>query len=157
MKCPSCGELESRVTDTRVLEDGAATRRRRLCDSCQTRFVTYERLESTPLSVIKRSGEREIFDRSKILSGVMRSCNKRHVSLEQMERLVSEIEAEFFNSGKREIGTGEIGELVMARLKDLDEVSYVRFASVYKQFRDIDTFMSEIAELLHEKNNHMSG
>ena len=155
MKCPSCGELESRVTDTRVLEDGSVTRRRRLCDNCQTRFVTYERLESTPLSVIKRSGQREIFDRSKILAGIMRSCNKRFVSLDQMERLVSELEGEFFNSGKKEIGTEEIGESVMSRLKDLDEVSYVRFASVYKQFRDIDTFMSEIAELLHEKNNQI--
>jgi transcriptional repressor NrdR len=151
MKCPFCGEMDSRVTDTRLLEDGSVTRRRRQCDGCQNRFITYERLDSIPIAVIKRCGQSEIFDRDKILKGVMRSCNKRLVSLEQMEQLVSDIEAEFIHSGKKEIETREIGELVMKRLKELDEVSYVRFASIYKQFKDIDTFMSEITGLLKEK------
>ena len=151
MKCPFCGVLDSRVVDTRLLEDGSVTRRRRFCDGCRERFVTFERLESIPLSVVKKSGEREIFDRGKILMGVMRSCNKRHVSVEQMERLVADVESECLNSGKKEIDTREIGDMVMKSLKELDEVSYVRFASVYKQFRDIDTFMTEIAGLLSEK------
>ena len=157
MKCPSCGFMESSVTDTRRLEDGTLTRRRRLCDSCQNRFVTYERLKNTPLSVIKRSGGREIFDTGKILAGVIRSCNKRFISMEQMEALVSEVESECVNSGKKEIETREIGELVMKHLKELDEVCYIRFASVYKQFSDIDTFMSEITGLLHEKDKNSSG
>jgi len=151
MKCPFCGETDSRVTDTRYLEDGSVTRRRRFCDNCNSKFVTYERLDNIPISVIKRGGQSEIFDRDKILKGIMRSCNKRHVSLEQMEKLVSDIEIEIVNSGRKEIETRVIGELVMKYLKDLDEVSYVRFASVYKQFRDIDTFMTEIAGLLNER------
>lgn len=153
MKCPSCGDLDSRVTDTRLIEDGSVTRRRRLCATCSARFITYERLKNVPLSVIKRNGEREIFESGKIMAGVMRSCNKRHVSVEQMERLVADVESECFNSGKKEIESAQIGELVMKYLKDLDQVSYVRFASVYKQFRDIDTFMKEIAGLLQEKKD----
>ncbi|MCL2702674.1 MAG: transcriptional regulator NrdR [Defluviitaleaceae bacterium] len=151
MKCPFCGVMDSKVTDTRLLEDGSVTRRRRQCDSCLNRFVTHERLDSIPVAVIKRGGQSEMFDRDKILKSVMSACNKRHISFEQMERLVADIEAQFINSGKKEIETREIGELVMKRLKELDEVSYVRFASVYKQFRDIDTFMAEIAGLLNEK------
>ncbi|MCL2407319.1 MAG: transcriptional regulator NrdR [Defluviitaleaceae bacterium] len=151
MKCPFCGELDSKVTDTRLLEDGAVTRRRRLCEACAGRFVTHERLDSLPISVIKRGRQSEIFDRDKILKSVMRSCNKRHVTLPQMEALVADIEATVINSGKKEIESREIGDLVMQRLRELDEVSYVRFASVYKQFRDVDSFMQELAGLISER------
>jgi transcriptional repressor NrdR len=140
------------VTDTRHLEDGAVIRRRRTCDSCGNRFVTYERHEGTPLTVIKRNGSREIFDPNKILAGVVKSCNIRHVSMDQMESLVADVTAECRGFGKKEVESREIGELVMNRLKELDEVSYIRFASVYKKFGDIDTFMAEITGLLKERS-----
>lgn len=156
MKCPFCGEADTKVTDTRAVDDNAVIRRRRLCERCQNRFITYERLDTIPLTVIKRSGQREPFDRDKIMMGLMRSCNKRIVTVDQMEKLVSDIEAVFFNSGKREIETKDIGEMVMEGLKELDEVSYVRFASVYKQFRDLDTFMDELTGMLREKESRSS-
>ena len=151
MKCPFCGEPDTKVSDTRIVEDGSAIRRRRLCEECQNRFITYERIDTISLTVIKRGGQRESFDRGKILTGIMRSCNKRAVTVEQMERLVTEIESHFIFSGKKEVETKEIGEMIMQRLKELDEVAYVRFASVYKQFKDIDTFMAELSSLLQEK------
>lgn len=151
MKCPFCGEPDTKVTDSRAVDEGAVIRRRRQCEVCGNRFTTYERLDIIPLTVIKRNGERETFDRNKILTGIMRSCNKRAVTVKQMEQIVSEIEAGFANSGKKEIHSGEIGELVMEKLKTLDEVAYVRFASVYRHFKDIDTFMDELSKLLSEK------
>jgi transcriptional repressor NrdR len=151
MKCPFCGNIDSRVADSRAMEEGTVIRRRRICETCGEKFTTYERLDTIPLTVIKRNGTRESFDRNKILNGIMRSCNKRTVSVEQMEKIVNEIESLCQNSMKQEIETKEIGECVMRKLKDLDEVSYVRFASVYRQFKDIDSFMEELGKMLKEK------
>jgi transcriptional repressor NrdR len=148
MKCPYCGFLEDKVIDSRPTDEGSAIRRRRECNNCGKRFTTYEKVESIPLMVVKKDGARESFDREKILNGILRACEKRPVSLEQMESLVEEVESQIRNSLKREITTQEIGELVMSQLKDLDEVAYVRFASVYRQFKDINTFMDELKKLL---------
>ena len=159
MKCPFCGFAESKVIDSRPAEEGATIRRRRECLACQKRFTTYEIIETLPLVVIKRDGSRQSFDRSKILRGIQRSCEKRPVPVADMERMASEIEQEVQNSLEREVRSETIGELVMERLKKVDEVSYVRFASVYRQFSDVNTFMDELKDMLDSraKNGGMQG
>ncbi len=151
MKCPYCGHLEDRVIDSRPTDEGSAIRRRRECAKCLKRFTTYEKVENIPLMVIKKDRSREPFDREKILNGLLRACEKRPVSVHDLEKLVDEIEAFVYNSMQREVTTRAIGELVMERLKDLDEVAYVRFASVYRQFKDINTFADELKKLLKNK------
>ncbi len=151
MKCPYCGYLESKVVDSRPADEGASIRRRRECLSCHKRFTTYETVESLPLMVIKKDGSRQSFDRSKVMGGVIRACEKRPVPYQSMEALVAEIEQVLQNQMDREISSAQIGELVMERLKKLDEVAYVRFASVYRQFKDINTFMTELNKLLEDK------
>lgn len=151
MKCPFCGFLESKVIDSRPAEEGATIRRRRECLSCQKRFTTYEIMEHLPLVVIKKDGSRQAFDKVKLLNGMIRACEKRPVPMADMQRVATEIEQEVQNSLDREVSTDHIGELVMNKLKDLDEVAYVRFASVYRQFKDINTFMDELKKLLKEK------
>ena len=151
MKCPYCGFQESKVIDSRHSEDSTSIRRRRECLSCQKRFTTYETVESLPIVVIKKDGSRQSFDRSKLINGMVRACEKRPVSLSAIEAAVTEIEQIIQNSLEREVRTSYIGELVMERLKPLDEVAYVRFASVYRQFKDINSFMTELNKLLEEK------
>lgn len=151
MKCPFCGYLESKVIDSRPAEEGATIRRRRECLSCQKRFTTYEIIERMPLIVVKRDGSRQSFDKSKLINGMVRACEKRPVSLAQLEKIADDIEQELQGSLEREVNTSEIGEMVMARLKDVDEVAYVRFASVYRSFKDINTFMEELTKILSEK------
>ena len=151
MKCPYCENEESRVIDSRHTEDGHAIRRRRECESCGRRFTTYEKVEEMILMVIKKDGSRESFDTTKLLRGLMRACEKRPVSFSTMEEIVNEIEQTLQNEMEREVSSAEIGELVMERLKKVDEVSYVRFASVYRQFKDINTFMRELNKLLEDK------
>ena len=151
MKCPFCGYQESKVVDSRHSEDGASIRSRRECLSCNKRFTTYETVESLPIMVVKKDGSRQSFDRNKILNGMVRACEKRPVSVAKLEAAVDEIEQIIQNSLEREIRTSDIGELVMERLKPLDEVAYVRFASVYRQFKDINTFMQELNKILEEK------
>ena len=151
MKCPYCGDEESKVIDSRPTEDGERIRRRRECLQCQKRFTTYETVESLPIVVIKRDSSRQQFDRNKILNGMLRACEKRPVPLAELERAADEIEQAIQNSLDREISTEKIGELVMERLKPLDEVAYVRFASVYRQFKDIDSFMRELNKILEER------
>jgi len=151
MKCPFCGYKESKVVDSRPADEGSSIRRRRECLKCENRFTTYETVESLPMVVIKKDGSRQSFDRNKVLRGIQRSCEKRPVSVVEMERMTSEIEQELQNSLEREISTESIGEKVMEKLKNADEVAYVRFASVYRQFKDINTFMSELNKLLQEK------
>ncbi|MDY4922708.1 transcriptional regulator NrdR [Frisingicoccus sp.] len=148
MKCPFCGETDSKVIDSRPAEDGSSIRRRRQCNGCKKRFTTYEKVETIPLIVIKKDNNREPYDREKIVSGILRSCHKRPISADQINRLVDEIETEIFNREEREIPAQEIGEIVMNRLKDLDAVAYVRFASVYREFKDVNTFMDEIKKIL---------
>ena len=151
MKCPYCGYQESKVVDSRHSEDGQSIRRRRECLSCQKRFTTYETVECLPIVVIKSDGARQAFDRNKILNGMLRACEKRPVALAKLEEATDAIEQIIQNSLDREVSTTQIGELVMERLKPLDEVAYVRFASVYRQFKDIDSFMHELNKLLDEK------
>ena len=151
MKCPYCGYQESKVVDSRHSEDGTSIRRRRECLSCQKRFTPYETVESLPIVVVKKDNSRQAFDRNKILNGMVRACEKRPVSMADLEAATTEIEQIIQNSLEREVSTGKIGELVMERLKPLDEVSYVRFASVYRQFKDINTFMQELNKILEEK------
>ena len=151
MKCPFCNYEESKVIDSRPTDEGEKIRRRRECISCGKRFTTYEIIESVPIIVVKKDKSRQAFDRVKLFNGMLRACEKRPVSIEQMEKIVSDIEAELQNSLDREVTSVHIGELVMDRLKTLDEVAYVRFASVYRQFKDINTFMDELAKLLGEK------
>ena len=151
MKCPFCGFEESKVIDSRPTDEGEKIRRRRECMSCAKRFTTYEIIESVPIVVVKKDKSREVFDRDKLFNGMMRACEKRPVSIEQLDKVVSEIEADLQNSLDREVTSVHIGELVMDKLKGLDEVAYVRFASVYRQFKDINTFMDELAKLLGEK------
>lgn len=152
MKCPFCGEADSKVIDSRPAEDGNAIRRRRQCNVCKKRFTTYEKVETIPLNVIKKDNNREPYDRHKIASGIIRSCHKRPISAEQINRLVDEIETEIFNREEREISVEVIGEIVMNRLKDFDPVAYVRFASVYREFKDVNTFMDEIQKIMNKKN-----
>ena len=151
MKCPFCGYSESKVVDSRPAEEGATIRRRRECLSCQKRFTTYEIIEHLPLIVVKKDGSRQTFDKQKLLNGMLRACANRPVPLAELQAVADEIEVELFNSLEREVRTSDVGEMVMNRLKTLDEVSYVRFASVYRQFRDINTFMDELKKLLNEE------
>ena len=151
MKCPYCGYLESKVIDSRPAEEGTTIRRRRECLACRKRFTTYETIERLPLVVVKRDGSRQSFDRVKVINGLVRACEKRPVALSQLESIADEIENELQGALEREISTSEIGEMVMVRLKNLDEVAYVRFASVYRQFKDINTFMEELTKLLGDK------
>ncbi|HIV86611.1 MAG TPA: transcriptional regulator NrdR [Candidatus Pygmaiobacter gallistercoris] len=148
MRCPYCGEVESKVIDSRPTDDGERIRRRRECLSCKKRFTTYEVVETVPLMVVKKDGSREAFDRQKLLNGLMRACEKRPVSFDALEQAVDEIEQTLSNTMNREVTSLEIGEQAMQQLKNIDEVAYVRFASVYRQFSDINTFMDELKELL---------
>ncbi|MCL2202049.1 MAG: transcriptional regulator NrdR [Oscillospiraceae bacterium] len=150
MKCPFCGFSESKVVDSRPAEEGATIRRRRECLQCQKRFTTYEIMERLPLIVVKKDGSRQTFDKQKLVNGILRACEKRPVAIADIQMVADEIEQELQNSLEREIRTTEVGEMVMSRLKSLDEVAYVRFASVYRQFRDINTFMDELNKLLSE-------
>ena len=151
MKCPFCGFIDSKVIDSRPAEEGATIRRRRECLACQKRFTTYEVIERLPLVVVKRDGSRQSFDKMKLINGMVRACEKRPVPLQTLEGIADEIEQELQSNLEREISTVEIGEMVMNRLKDIDEVAYVRFASVYRSFKDINTFMEELSKLLTEK------
>ena len=151
MRCPYCGFRESKVVDSRPADEGSSIRRRRECLSCEKRFTTYETVESLPMVVIKKDGSRQSFDRNKVMNGLIRACEKRPVSFSTMEEIVNEIEQTLQNEMEREVSSAEIGELVMERLKKVDEVSYVRFASVYRQFKDINTFMRELNKLLEDK------
>lgn len=151
MKCPFCSHLESKVVDSRPAEEGASIRRRRECLACHKRFTTYETMESLPLMVVKKDGSRQSFDRTKVMAGLIRACEKRPVAYSTLENMVNEIEQVLQNKMEREIRSTEIGELVMERLKTVDEVAYVRFASVYRQFKDINTFMDELTKLLEDK------
>lgn len=151
MKCPFCGFIEDKVIDSRLSQDGNTTRRRRECLQCAKRFTTYERLEETLPLVVKKDGARETFDRAKILGGIMKACEKRPVSIEEIEKAADRLEQRFLDMGDREIQSSVIGEAVMEELKKLDEVAYVRFASVYREFRDINEFMHELKDLLDTK------
>ena len=148
MKCPFCGYEESKVIDSRPTDEGEKIRRRRECISCSKRFTTYEIIETVPIVVVKKDKSRQAFDRVKLFNGMLRACEKRPVSIDQLEKVVTDIETELQNSLDREVTSVHIGELVMAKLKELDEVAYVRFASVYRQFKDINTFMDELTKLL---------
>lgn len=148
MKCPFCNQDNTRVVDSRPADDNTAIRRRRMCDACGKRFTTYEKVETIPLIVIKKDQNREQFDRSKIEAGVLRACHKRPVSAEQIHRLVDDVETEVFNLEEREIPSSVIGAIVMDKLKDLEAVAYVRFASVYREFKDVNTFMDELKKIL---------
>ena len=150
MRCPFCSYSESKVIDSRPAEEGATIRRRRECLSCGKRFTTYEIMERLPLLVIKRDGSRQAFDRMKLIGGLIKACEKRPVTVDQLERIADEIEQELQGSLDREVSSERIGELVMDKLKDLDQVAYVRFASVYRQFKDINTFLDELNKLLSE-------
>lgn len=154
MKCPFCSHENTRVIDSRPAEDNNSIRRRRVCDECCKRFTTYEKIETIPLIIIKKDNNREAYDRAKIEAGVLRACHKRPVSAQQITTLVDEVENEIFNREEREIPSGTIGELVMNKLKDLDAVAYVRFASVYREFKDVNTFMDELKSVLNDKNHN---
>ncbi len=148
MKCPFCGHENTRVIDSRPAEENNSIRRRRVCDECDKRFTTYEKVETIPLIIIKKDNNRETYDRSKLEGGVLRACHKRPVSANQITKLVEEVETEIFNMEEKEIPSAVIGELVMDKLKDLDAVAYVRFASVYREFKDVNTFMDELKKVL---------
>lgn len=148
LRCPFCFHTDSKVLDSRATEEGASIRRRRECLSCNRRFTTYERLDEVPFMVVKKDGRREPFNRSKILTGVLRACEKRPISIDEIENMVDKIEREVRNKTDREVSGAEIGEMVMEHLKELDEVAYVRFASVYRQFKDTSSFLSELQQLL---------
>ena len=150
MKCPFCGHSESRVVDSRPTEEGATIRRRRECLLCQKRFTTYEIMERLPIIAVKKDGSRQTFDKMKIINGMLRACEKRPVALSDIQAAADEIELELLNSLEREISTSEIGELVMNKIRFLDEVAYVRFASVYRQFKDLNTFIDELNKLLKD-------
>ena len=154
MQCPFCSHENTRVIDSRPAEDNNSIRRRRVCDECGKRFTTYEKIETIPLIIIKKDNNREAYDRAKIEAGVLRACHKRPVSAQQITTLVDEVENEIFNREEREIPSGTIGELVMNKLKDLDAVAYVRFASVYREFKDVNTFMDELKSVLNDKNHN---
>ncbi len=148
MKCPYCGSENTRVIDSRPADDNSSIRRRRMCDDCGKRFTTYEKVETIPLIIIKKDNNREQYDRSKIEGGVLRALHKRPVSMEQVTKLIDEVEIELFNREEKEIQSTVIGELLMDKLKDLDQVAYVRFASVYREFKDVNTFMNELKKML---------
>ena len=149
MKCPFCSHENTRVIDSRPAEDNNSIRRRRVCDECGKRFTTYEKIETIPLIVIKKDNNRETYDRGKLEAGVLRACHKRPVSAQQINALVDSVETEVFNREEREISSQTIGEMVMNKLKDLDAVAYVRFASVYREFKDVNTFMDELKKFLN--------
>ena len=151
MKCPFCSSENIKVIDSRPAEDNNAIRRRRQCEACGRRFTTYEKIETIPFMVVKKDNTREPFDRSKIEAGVVHSCHKRPVSIQQINQMIDEIENQIFTMEDREVESSEIGELVMQKLKQLDEVAYVRFASVYREFKDVNTFMEELGKLLENK------
>ena len=148
MKCPFCGQENTRVIDSRPVPDNNSIRRRRQCDECGKRFTTYEKIETIPLTVIKKDQSREQYDRAKIQDGIMRACYKRPISVKTIENLMDEIETEIFNREEKEVPSTLIGEIVMDKLKELDAVAYVRFASVYREFKDIDTFMDELRKIM---------
>ena len=151
MKCPYCNAQDTKVIDSRPADDNSSIRRRRQCEKCGKRFTTYEKLETMPLMVIKKDRSRETYDRSKIESAIIHSCHKRPVSTQQINAMIDEIENQIFNMEEKEVETTVIGELVMRKLKQLDEVAYVRFASVYREFKDVNTFMEELGKLLQNK------
>ena len=151
MRCPFCGDLESKVVDSRRSEDGHNIRRRRECLNCQRRFTTYEMVESLPIIVVKRDGTRQNFDRNKILNSMIRAFDKRKVDISDLDRIATEIEQSIQNTLEREISTDKLGEMVMARIKPLDEVAYIRFASVYRRFQDVNSFVREVSRFLEEK------
>jgi transcriptional repressor NrdR len=151
MKCPFCGDIDSKVVDSRPTEEGNSIRRRRECLKCAKRFTTYETIESLPLLVIKKDGTRQTFNRAKLLNSLVRACDKRSVTLGQLEDLVTDIEQQLLNSLDREVPSSRLGDLVMERLREIDEVSYVRFASVYRQFTDVSTFLDEVNRLLRAR------
>ncbi len=150
MKCPYCDYFESKVVDSRPTDEGQAIRRRRECISCAKRFTTYEKIEEIPIIVVKKDGNRQVYDRNKLLNGIIKSCEKRPVSMNTIESIVDDIEKTLSNSLEKEVTSVEIGELIMNKLKDVDEVAYVRFASVYRQFKDVNSFMDELKNLLAE-------
>lgn len=150
MKCPYCSATDTRVIDSRPAEDGSSIRRRRCCDECGKRFTTYEKIETIPLIVIKKDNNREQYDRSKIESGILSACYKRPISAADIQKTIEKIETEIFSREEKEIPTSVIGEIVMEKLKELDEVAYVRFASIYREFKDVNTFMSEIKKILEK-------
>ena len=152
MKCPFCGCDDSKVLDTRPTDEGYTIRRRRECLNCQKRFTTYEKIEKSPIMVIKKDGNRQAFDREKIIRGMIKSCEKRPVSISEIENAVNNIEKRIENSMRKEITSLEIGDMVLDELKDLDEVSYVRFASVYREFKDLQSFMDELKNFVKKKN-----
>ncbi|MHB1392295.1 MAG: transcriptional regulator NrdR [Clostridia bacterium] len=151
MKCPYCGHGESKVVDSRPTDEEAAIRRRRECEKCAKRFTTYEKIEEMPLIIVKKDGSREVYQRSKMMNGLLRACEKRPISISQIEAIADDIEKELYNSMEKEIDSKRIGELVMNRLKKIDDVAYVRFASVYRQFKDINTFLEELNKLINER------
>lgn len=150
MRCLFCGHTESKVIDSRSTDEGTTIRRRRECLECGKRFTTYEKIESIPIIVVKKDGTRESFDREKIINGLLRACEKRPVSLDQVENIVDEIEARLYNLLEREVSSEKIGEMVMEKLQKLDDIAYVRFASVYRQFKDINSFMDELAKIINK-------
>lgn len=150
MKCPYCEYLDSKVIDSRPTDEGQAIRRRRECISCGKRFTTYEKFEEIPIIVVKKDGNRQSYNRNKLLNGIIKSCEKRPVSIDTIEKIVDDIERKLSNSLDKEVTSIELGEMVMNKLKDVDEVSYVRFASVYRQFKDLNTFMEELKKILNE-------
>ncbi len=150
MKCPYCSYFDSKVVDSRPTEEGQVIRRRRECIKCGKRFTTYEKIEKIPLMVVKKNGNRESYDRNKLLNGIIKACEKRPVSMNEIEKLVDDIEVSLSNSLEKEVTSVVIGEMIMNKLKDIDEVAYVRFASVYRQFKDLNTFMEELKKLLKE-------
>jgi len=148
MKCPYCSSDTTRVIDSRPVDENTSIRRRRLCDECGKRFTTYEKVETIPLIVIKKDNNREQYDRSKIEAGILRACHKRPISVEQIGQLVDAVETEVFNREEKEVKSAQIGEIVMDKLKDIEAVAYVRFASVYREFKDVNTFMNELKKIL---------
>lgn len=151
MKCPFCGWNESRVVDSRPADEYIVIRRRRECEKCSKRFTTYEKIEEIPLVIVKRDGRREVFQREKIVNGMLRACQKRPVSIKEIEEIANIIEKELYNTMEKEIQSKDIGEMIMEKLKKLDDIAYVRFASVYKQFKDANTFIEELTKLMNEK------
>lgn len=151
MKCPYCNYEESKVVDSRATDDKTAIRRRRECIKCNRRYTTYEKIENIPILVIKKNSSREYFDRNKIINGLIKACEKRPISRSKIEMIADEVEKQLYNQMKTEVDSDYIGELIMNMLKDMDEICYVRFASVYRQFKDIDAFMEEIKNLMHRK------
>ncbi len=151
MKCPFCGNLDSRVVDSRPTDEGTSIRRRRECIGCTKRFTTYEKIEVLPLFIIKKDGRRESFDRNKIMTGLLKACEKRPIAIKDLDKLVQNIEKAIYNSLEQEITSVKIGQMVMERLKDLDEVAYVRFASVYRQFKDVNNFIDELEKIIDER------